>query len=85
MRGGILSILGLGFFLLAVWRAVRVRRDLATGQTRWETALFGRGDPILYQHAPVRFWCAIAVNTIIVLLFTLVGAAAFRATAFMRL
>jgi hypothetical protein len=85
MRGGFLSLLGIGFFLLALWRAVRVRRDLASGQTRWETALFGRAEPICYQDTPVRFWCAILVHTTIVLLFALVGAAAFRATALAKL
>ncbi len=85
MRGGFLSFLGLGFLLLAFWRALRVRRDLEAGETRWESALFGRGTPIVFQQSPVRFWCAIAVNTLIVLLFALVGAAAFRATALARL
>lgn len=85
MDGGWLSLLGIGFFLLAIWRAVRVRRDLARGETHWEMALFGGSEPILYQRSPVRFWCAIGVNTIIVLLFALVGAAAFRATALARL
>jgi predicted signal transduction protein with EAL and GGDEF domain len=85
MRGGFLSLVGLGFLLLAFWRAIRVRRDLATGETRWETALFGRGDPISYHRSPLRFWCAIAVNVAIVLLFGLVAAAAFRATALARL
>lgn len=85
MRGGVLSLLGLGFLVLALWRAVRVRRDLATGQTCWDPALFGRGTPILYVESPLRFWCAIAVNTAIVLLFTLVAAVAFRAIALARL
>lgn len=81
MRGGFLSLFGLGFFLLAVFRALRVRRDLAAGVTRWDRALFGRGKPIPHAGAPLKFWCVIAVNTAIVLLFTLVAAVAFRATA----
>ena len=85
MRGGFLSLFGLGFFSLAIWRAMRVRRDLARGETRWETALFGGSEPIVYARSPVRFWCAIGVNAFVVLLFTLVGAAAFRATALARL
>lgn len=84
MRPNILSLLGLLFLGLAVWRAIRVRRDLANGRTKWETALFGRGTPILYHESPFRFWCAIGVNTLIVLLFALVGAAAFRASSFGR-
>jgi len=78
-------LLGLAFFGLALWRAVRVRRDLARGETRWETALFGGKEPIVFQATPVRFWCAIVLHTILVLLFALVGAAAFRAMAYVRL
>jgi hypothetical protein len=85
MRGGFASILGLAFFGLALWRAVRVRRDLASGETRWETSLFGRNQPIVFRLNPVRFWCAIAVHAAISILFALVAAAAFRATAFARL
>ena len=85
MRPNLLSVLGIGFALLALWRAVRVRRDLASGETRWETALFGRGQRIHYQQAPLRFWCAIGVNVLIVLLFGLVAAAAFRATSLAKL
>ncbi len=85
MRPNILSLLGLAFFGLAVWRALRVRRDLASGRTKWESALFGRRTPIVYHDTPVRFWCAIVVNILIVLLFALVGAAAFRASAFARI
>jgi len=78
-------LIGLGFLLLALWRAGRVRRDLARGETRWESALFGASDPIAFQDAPIRFWCAIAVNTVIVILFALVAASAFRAMSFARL
>lgn len=85
MRGGFLSIIGLGFFLLAFWRAMRVRRDLAAGQTRWESALFGRRDLIVHRDAPRRFWCAIAVHTVVVILFTLVAVVAFRATWMIKL
>ncbi len=85
MRGNFLSLLGLGFFLLAIWRALRVRRDLGTCQTRWETALFGRGTPIFREETPMKYWCAIGLNTVIVLLFALVAAAAFRATTLARL
>lgn len=76
------SLIGMGFAALAVWRALRVRRDLAASETRWERALFGQRPPIQRARQPVRFWCAIAVNTVIVLLLTLVAAAAFRALSF---
>ncbi len=79
------SLIGLGFFALAIWRALRVRRDLAASETRWERALFGERAPIQRDRNPVRFWCAIAVNTAIVLLLTLVAAAAFRALSFSAL
>lgn len=86
MRGSFLSLLGLGFILLALWRAVRVRRDLARGETRWERALliWASPQPISRRDAPGRFWCAIAVNVVIVVLLTLVAAATFRVSAFSR-
>ncbi|PTX95575.1 hypothetical protein [Opitutus sp. ER46] len=73
------SLLGLGCFLFAAWRAWRVRRDMEKGETQWERALFGRRRPIYYGETPVKFWCAIAVNTVIVMLMALVGAAVMRA------
>lgn len=76
------SLLGVLFFVLAFWLAWRVRRDLATGETSFERALFGGGKRIRRDREPVRFWCAVAVNTGVVLLFALVGAAAFRTLAF---
>lgn len=82
MRPNFASLIGVGVFLLALWRAWRVRRDLATGQTKWESALFGRRDPVLWSESPVKFWCAIVVNAVIVLLITLVGAAMMRLAAF---
>ncbi len=85
MRGNFLSLVGLGFFLLAIWQALRVRRDLASCQTRWETALFGRGTPIFRAEAPMKYWCAIVVNTAVVFLLALVAAAAFRITALSKL
>ena len=80
-----LSVLGIGFLLLSIWRALRVRRDLAAGETQWETALFGSGGRIVYHETPVRFWCAIAAKSLIVILFALVAAAAFRVTRLGRL
>ena len=76
-----LSLLGLVFLLLALFGAVRVRRDLARSETRFERALFGQGKPIHRAQMPLRFWCAVALNTIIVLLFALAAAAVFRASA----
>lgn len=78
MRINFLSLLGIGFLALAVWRALRVRRDLALEETRWERALFGRRDPVSRGRNPVQYWCAIAVNAVIVLLIAIVAAGAFR-------
>ena len=75
------SLVGLFFFAIAAYRAWRVRRDLETGETRWDRALFGRGEPILRFRTPVKYWCAITVNIIIVLLIALVAAVAFRAVS----
>jgi hypothetical protein len=82
MRFNPISLVGLGFFLLAFFSALRVRRDLATMQTGWGRALFARPTaPILRTESPVRYWLAIAVNTLVVLLFTLSFAFALRVTA----
>jgi hypothetical protein len=74
-----ISLIGLGFFAIAIFRALRVRRDLETGETRWDRALFGRGETIFRAQTPTKYWCAIVVNTVIVLLITLVAAVSFRA------
>jgi hypothetical protein len=84
MEGGSLSLVGVAFLLMGLWRAVRVRRDLARGETHFETALGGSGRPVLYHRTPVRFWCAILVHAGIAILFALVGAIAFRAIALAR-
>ncbi|HVU32975.1 MAG TPA: hypothetical protein VHE61_06050 [Opitutaceae bacterium] len=81
MELNVTSLLGIGFFALAFFNAWRVRRDLAAGETSFERALFGRGRRISYAATPFRFWCAIVVNTTVVLLLALVGATAFRVTA----
>lgn len=84
MRANPLSLVGIAFFALAIWRAWRVRRDLARGETQWERALFGRRDPVVHARTPLRFWCAIAANTALVFLLALVAVAAFRGTALIR-
>lgn len=82
IEGNWLSVIGIGFFVLALWKAVQVRRDLASAQTRWERALFGGREPIYRAETPVKYWCAIALNIAIVFLFALVGAVALRAMSF---
>lgn len=80
----VLSLLGFGFLGLAVWMALRLRRDIAASETRWESAVFGRREPVSRDRTPVRFWCAIVANTVIVLLITLVAAGAFRLVSLTR-
>lgn len=82
MRGGLLSLIGLGILLLALWRAFRVRRDLAAGETEWERAVFGRRPRIAWSETPLKFWCAIMVNATIVILIALVAAALMRLASF---
>ena len=80
MRFNPISLVSLGFFLLAVFGALRVRRDLATMQTGWGRALYQKpSSPIMRETSPVRYWLAIAFNTFFVLLFTLAGTVALRA------
>jgi hypothetical protein len=81
MRINFLSLLGIGFFVLSLFSAWRVRRDLASTQTRFEPALFRSRTPISRETSPVRYWLAIALNTALVLMFALVAVFAFRATA----
>ena len=76
------TLIGLGFFLLSFFGALRVRRDLASMQTAWGRALFARSAvPILRAESPVRYWLAIVGNTLVVLLFALCCAFALRAGA----
>lgn len=75
-------LIAYAFLALALWRALRVRRDLERCETRWDRALFGSGAAISRAEQPLRYWCAIALNTAVVFLLALVAAAAFRATAF---
>jgi hypothetical protein len=81
MEGNWLSLVGIGFFAFALWRAVQVRRDLASGETRWERALFGGREPIYRASTPVKYWCAIILHIAIVFLLALVGAVAMRAVS----
>lgn len=82
MRFNFLSLIGVAFFLLAIWRALKVRRDLASGETRWERAVFGRRPAILRTQSPGKYWTAVIANTVIVFLFGLVTVAVFRAARF---
>lgn len=85
MEGGFPSLVGLAFLLLALWRAIRVRRDLAASVTRWDRALFGHGEPVSRAVSPAKFWCVIAVNTVVVLLLALVAVVALRITTLRRM
>jgi hypothetical protein len=75
------NLLGTALLVLALICAWRARLDLAAGETRW----FGwarLAQPASRRDSPLRYWCAMALNIGILLLFTLVGAFAMRAGLF---
>jgi hypothetical protein len=81
MRFNPINLLGaalLGLALICAWVA---RRDLDRGETRW----FGwsrLATPASRRDTPLRYWFAMFLNILVVLLFTLVGAFAMRAGLF---
>lgn len=82
MRFGPLTFLGLGFYLLAIFGALRVRHDLATMQTEWGRTLFRRpATPIHRPESPTRYWLAIVTNIFVVIVFAFVGGLVMRAGA----
>ena len=84
MRFSPLTLLGLVFFALAFFGSLRVRRELEAGVTRWFSSLFRRSSSIHRADSPVRYWLAVVVNTLFVLLFALASAFALR-VGFLRL
>jgi hypothetical protein len=82
MRPNFISLIGVAFLTLALLRAVRVRRDLASAETSWDRALFGKGETISRAESPIKYWSAIVANIAIVFLLALVGAVSFRALSF---
>ncbi|MSU23248.1 MAG: hypothetical protein EXS32_05420 [Opitutus sp.] len=78
MRFNPVNLLGVALLVLALLGAWRTRLDLAAGETRW----FGwsrLGVPASRRGTPLRYWCAMLLNIVLVLLFALVGAFAMRA------
>ena len=81
MRLNPVNLLGLAMLLLALLCAWRARLDLAAGETRW----FGwarLAAPASRRDTPARYWVAMILNILLVLLFALVGAFAMRAGLF---
>lgn len=82
MRLNFFTLCGAGFYLLAIFGALRVRHDLVTMQTAWSRTLFCRtATPILRQHSPARYWLAIITNLLFVLVFVFAGGLVMRAGA----
>lgn len=82
MRFNLFTLLGAGFYLLAIFGALRVRHDLATMQTGWGRTLFKRPSaPISRPQSPTRYWLAIVTNIFVVIVFAFVGGLVMRAGA----
>ena len=78
MRFNPVNLLGLAMLALALLCAWVARRDLDAGETKW----FGwarLATPASRRDTPVRYWCAMILNIVVLLLFALVGAFAMRA------
>lgn len=81
MRFNPINLLGLALLVLAFLGAWRTRLDLAAGETRW----FGwsrLASPASRRDTPLRYWFAMFLNIVLVLLFALVGTFAMRAGLF---
>lgn len=81
MRFNPVNLLGLALLLLALLGAWIARRDLARGETRW-LGWARLVTPASRQATPARYWFAMFLNILIVVLFALVGAFAMRAGLF---
>jgi hypothetical protein len=84
MRFSPFTLLGLAFFALAFFGGLRVRREIESGVARWLSSLFQNSAAIHRAESPLRYWLAVVVNTLFVLLFALVSAFAMR-VGFLRL
>lgn len=81
MRFNPVNLIATAMLVLALLCAWRARLDLAAGETHW----FGWAriaTPATRRDTPVRYWLAMALNIILVILFALVGAFAMRAGLF---
>ncbi|MBI5771473.1 MAG: hypothetical protein HZA93_27105 [Verrucomicrobia bacterium] len=81
MRFNPISLLGLFFLLLALLGAWISRLDLARGETRW-LGWSRLVTPASRRETPARYWAAMFLNILLVLLATLVGVFALRAGLF---
>jgi len=81
MRLSLLKILGVLILVVAVFSALRTRRDLNSDETQWGRALFSRSAPIRRTESPLRYWLATACNVAVVLLFALAAVFLLRAGA----
>jgi ABC-type uncharacterized transport system permease subunit len=75
------NLVGLAFLILALICAWVARSDLARGETKW----FGwsrLAAPASRRNTPIRYWAAMLLNILFVLLFALAGAFAMRAGLF---
>ena len=81
MRLNPVNLLGLVLLLLALLGAWISRRDLARGETRW-LGWARLAQPASRRDAPLRYWTAMGLNILLVILFALVGAFAMRAGLF---
>ena len=79
MAFNFLKLLGIALVLLTLVMAWRTRRDLERGETQWGRALFHRSHPIRHAETPFRFWVAMALNVVSVLLFALAALFIMRA------
>ncbi len=71
-------LVSISLLLLAVFCAWIARRDLDRGETNW-FAWSRLARPASRRAAPFRYWLAMLLNILVVLIFAVAGAAAMRA------
>lgn len=83
MKFNPVSLVAAFLLLLALLGAWLARRDLERGETRW-LGWARLVAPVSRRGTPARYWGAMALNILLVILATLVGVYALRAGLFRR-
>ena len=78
MRFNFVNLVATAMLVLALLCAWTARVDLSAGSTKW-FAWARLARPVRRRDTPVRYWCAMIANIVLLLLFMLVGAFALRA------
>ena len=77
MRFSPVKLLGIALLVMALICAWRARLDLARGETKW-IGWARLAAPASRRDTPLRYWWAMFLNVLVLLMFAVVGAFAMR-------